>query len=105
MIDTTAHRKPTWKALVKTEPRLAVLLKEAQSVDGSGARFCANRVWYGYGKTNSFKDRVCRLVGWEAGRCVDPMLKTQGAYDVAYDKIYDALPDCRDCVCIRVGVR
>jgi len=97
MIDTTAHRKPTWKALVKTEPRLAVLLKEAQGVDGSGHHFCANRVWY---QRQGLKDRLCRLVGWDVkGRGI-PLLATEGAYDVAYDKIYAALPDCRDCVCM-----
>jgi hypothetical protein len=40
---------------------------------------------------------MCRLVGFEAD---NPVLRTMGAYDAAYDKLYGALPDCRNCICM-----
>jgi hypothetical protein len=89
--------KPTWAELVKAEPKLGELLAEAQAVkdDGRTPSFCANRIWYAPG---GFKDRLCRLVGWD--RKGHPVLGTMQAYDVAYETIYDALPDCRDCWCL-----
>ena len=30
----------------------------------------------------------------------DEMLSTSIAYDIVYQKIYGALPDCRNCCCI-----
>ena len=86
---------PTWQQLVKAEPELKELLEEAQSVDGSDPHFCANNVWYAAG---GLRERLCFLVGWITQRN-DPVLKTSAAYDVAYKKIYAALPDCQDCWC------
>lgn len=81
--------------LATIEPRLAELLKEARAVKDPGGRsFCANHVWY---KRGGFKDRLIKLVGWYAN---DPRLKTSEAYDVAYRKIYDVLPACRNCNCL-----
>lgn len=88
---------PTWQQLVKAEPELEELLEEAQCVDGSDSHFCANRVWYMLG---GLKENLCDLVGWTARRS-NPILKTSAAYDVAYKKIYAALPDCRDCWCLQ----
>lgn len=88
-------KKVTWKQLVAAEPRLALLLEEAKAVDGSGKHFCANRVWH---ERDGLKWRMSDLVGWD--RKGDPLLGTSEAYDVAYRKIYDALPDCRDCWCL-----
>jgi hypothetical protein len=94
-------KPPTWRQLVAAEPRLARLLREARAVDGSADDFCANSVWYGYDGPLSLRERVSRLVGWD--RKPHPLLGTEDAYDVAYDTIYDALPDCRDCGCAREG--
>lgn len=91
----TLDHKLTWRELVRREPRLAELLREAKAVDDSDPHFCANLVWYGRG---GLKERLCRLVGWEAEKD-DPVLRTPEAYDLAYEKIYNALPDCRDCDC------
>ena len=89
----------TWDSLVKAEPRLADLLREIRAVRRVGERFCANARWYGYGNPRAgFKARMCALVGW--GRRSGPaLLTTQRAYDVAYDTLYRALPDCRRCGC------
>ena len=85
--------KVTWHDLVKAEPALGELLAEAQAVkDNGGTSFCANSIWY-----NRFKQRLLPLVGWD--RRGHPVLGGMAAYDLAYHKIYDALPDCRDCLC------
>jgi hypothetical protein len=77
----------TFADLASLEPQLGALLREARHVDASSDAFCANGVWYG-----SFKPRLLLLVGWEAS---NPALRTSEAYDLAYETIYDALPDCR----------
>lgn len=93
-------RRPTWMELRRLEPRLFALLKEAKATDGSGERFCANAVWYGYPPYPGIKERVTRLVGWFRDGPEHPVLSTAEAYDVAYERIYDALPECRDCCCL-----
>jgi hypothetical protein len=55
--------------------------------------FCANEVWYGKGHDGGVRERVSRLVGWD--RRPDPVLGTEEAYDVAYDALYEELPDCK----------
>lgn len=87
----------TWKDIVRLEPRLADLLKEAQTVDGSGEHFCANRIWYGTPPDHGMKGRLQYLVGLMAA---NPKLRTSEAYDLAYQTIYRALPDCRRCMCL-----
>jgi len=89
---SSATQKLTWHGLTKMEPQLLALYKEARAVDGSTEHFCANAVWY-----ERFKPRLFHLVGWE---CRNPALKTQEAWDLAYETIYDALPPCRDCLCL-----
>jgi hypothetical protein len=89
----------TWTQIVKLEPRLAALYRQAKAVkdDKSKRSFCANTVWYGsYGRAG-FKDRMVRLVGFETA---NPRLQTMRAYDIAYGKLYSALPDCRNCMCM-----
>ena len=85
---------PSFEELADLEPRLLELLHEARSmIDMGGLSFCANRIWY-----DGFKPRLVALVGWE--RDAGPkLLRTSAAYDVAYQTIYGALPDCRDCAC------
>jgi hypothetical protein len=77
----------TFKQLAKIEPRLKDLDAQAAQTDGSASDFCANRVWYG-----SLKPAFLKLVGWEASH---PLLKSEVAYDVAYEHIYNRLPDCK----------
>jgi hypothetical protein len=86
----------TWHNISRLEPKLAELLKEAQAVTDPGGDpgFCANAVWY-----DRFKPQLTCLVGWFA-RCKHFLLTSPEAYDIAYDKIYEALPDCRGCCCL-----
>ena len=87
--------RPTWAQLARLEPGLARLRREARATDGRARHFCANRVWY-----DRFKPRLSRLVGW--GRDDGPaVLRTQAAYALAYDTVYQELPGCRGCWCIR----
>jgi hypothetical protein len=91
--------KPTWRMLVKIEPELARLYDDVRAVrDPGGIWFCANNRWYGDASGGGFKSRLVRLVGFDA-QSRDPRMRTMEAYDVAYDKIYAALPPCRDCLC------
>jgi hypothetical protein len=87
----------TWNILIKREPRLLALYRKASSYKkfvGSGERWCANRVWY-----RDFKPELLKLVGYDAENW---LLNDSESYDIAYDKIYDALPDCNhdDGMCI-----
>lgn len=84
----------TWKLLVELEPRLGEMLKRAKSVNGEDKHFCANAVWF-----DEFKPELCTLVGWDASG-FDLRLHTERAYDIAYNKIYDVLPPCKDCLCL-----
>jgi hypothetical protein len=90
----------TFEQLCQLEPRLEDLLREARSHKG-GRSFCANAVWFGYGeyRHRSFKRRLQELVGWK--RKDNPILSTREAYDLAFHTIYQALPDCGDCLCAR----
>ena len=101
--------KPTWNELVAAEPRLADLLRDCRAVSADDPRFCANAVWYGYTKEDRLADnsdgwgyglrgRVSRLVGWSCKG--NPVLGTEAAYRVAYRTCYDALPPCRECICM-----
>jgi hypothetical protein len=96
----TTTTEVTWANLVAAEPRLAALLAEARSIrdDRRHPTFCANAVWYGYrGYGHGLKARLEQLVGWD--RKGHQLLGTEAAYDLAYDTIYSALPNCRQCGC------
>jgi hypothetical protein len=93
-------RPLSFRALARLEPRLRDLLAEARAYHSNrGPTFCANAVWYGYpGWQPGLKGRLSHLVGWAAERGGD--LRSSAAYDVAYQTIYQALPDCRGrCAC------
>ena len=87
-------RLEAFDRLVELEPRLRLLLQEAERVvDDGGKSFCANQIYY-----SRFKPQIERLVGWEL--TTGPAeLQTCGAYNVAVDAIYHPLPNCRNCGC------
>lgn len=89
----------TFSQLCELEPRLLALFNEAKSIKDNRRKpsFCANRIWYAWG---GLRERMTPLVGYAVKRRGgDPRLATSRAYDIAYHTIYDALPDCRNCVC------
>jgi Meiotically Up-regulated Gene 113 (MUG113) protein len=88
------------------EPRLIEVFVRAASVvdDGSAPYFCANETFFGYGDARaSIKHAIVELVGWSAPWSSHSDLKTEAAYDTVYERIYEALPDCRDCGCVRLS--
>ena len=82
----------TWEEITRIEPELQNLLEEAKAVKAENDNFCANKVW-----VREFKLRLVKLVGYEAKL---KSLQNKEAYDLAYDKIYKELPDCRNCSCL-----
>lgn len=94
----------TFDRLCELEPKLKSLADEASATrdDGTKEAFCANAIWYGYFGHPGIKPRLLLLVGWERPDGPDELLTTE-AYDVAYDTIYNMLPDCRgECGCFRL---
>jgi hypothetical protein len=85
---------PSWTELTQLEPRLLDLAREALEASPSKGKYCANAEWYGYGGQQGIKPRLCLLVGHEAAHFAPELLRTSAAYDVAYQTIYYALPDC-----------
>ena len=79
-----------WSSVIHAEPKLKGLWKVALStrVDAPPG-YCANRSWYGW-----FKPRLLPLVGWERKKG-PKWLQEQPAYEVAYDVIWETLPDCK----------
>lgn len=86
--------KTTWPKLVKAEPRLIELFRQAEAISSENdPHFCANRVW-----SEKLKPRLTVLVGDEVKD--HPLLGSSQAYDIAYRKVFRVLPGCRDCSCL-----
>lgn len=87
----------TWGDLVKEEPRLLGVLRQAQDFPkGVNETFCANRA------IGTLKWKLAELVGWdrpESASC-PVWLRTSAAWDCAFETVYDALPNCRNCRCM-----
>jgi hypothetical protein len=81
---------PTWEQLAAAEPRLGHLLVLAESMRPAQDGFCAHRIWFG---PEGLRRRTIGLVGWHAASD-NNTLHGSKAYQVAYRKLYDALPDC-----------
>jgi hypothetical protein len=83
----------SWQRMVEIEPRLRTVERYILATTRHRLKpFCANALWYGYGDPDfSFKERVNRYAGWGADA---PELRSGAAYDIAYEYLYDLLPDC-----------
>jgi hypothetical protein len=87
-------------------PELIDLFVEASSTidDGDPDGFCANDVFFRYRNPRAgLKWRLSKYVGWYA-RDRPRLLQTQEAYDTVYERIYEALPNCRRCMCAGGGL-
>jgi len=95
------EEKITWSLLCDLEPRLIHLLAKVRGIEDDKRKpsFCANSIWYGEYGQEGIKPRLVQLVGWQAMGS-DPRLKTTQAYDLAYKKLYNLLPPCRNCNCL-----
>ena len=88
---------PTWRELAKLEPRLTQLYKEIKTIKDEGAGFCANVAWY-CDHPRGLGPGMNQLVGW-VSKTHNPRLRTIAAHGLVYDKLYGALPNCRNCGC------
>lgn len=89
----TELKEARWEALVEVEPLLEGLREQAKQIEDAGGKsFCANTAWY-----NKLKPQMVELVGFEASK---KQLRSMDAYDLAYDVVYNELPDCRNCICM-----
>lgn len=98
--DSPKDKYLSWEELVELEPRLDRLRKEIELIKDDDPSpdtfFCANGTW-----KQLFLWRFLELVGWSR-KSGDPRLRTSEAYDVAHFKLYNLLPDCRNCWCMRL---
>jgi len=93
---TRRKRQPKMKLafeeLTIIEPRLLKLWQRVCREHGGG-NYCCNAAWY-----SLIKPQLLPLVGHErplvGGKLHDPRLGTSYAFDVAYDALYGAMPDC-----------
>ena len=82
------HHGVTWERLGELEPALEALLaviQAARPLNPKDKHFQWEIVW------GQFKDRIATLVGFHRRDLCDPLLKTIGAYEVAYAKLWHAL--------------
>ena len=79
----------TWAKIIEIEPRLkrAYKIAKNENKDELPENYCANEIFY-----RRLKPEIVELVGWSAR---DRRLRSSQAYDIAYEKILNALPDCQ----------
>lgn len=103
-----AENLARWMELVKIEPELLDLEKEALAYKKASRGkdyVCANDRWYGYGEweDRGLRIRIIYLVGWLRKNQPNPILKSCESYSVAYQHVYHLLPDCKNCGCLGRG--
>lgn len=94
-----------WEEMIKIEPKLEQMYLKAQGYQkywNEVERFCANEKWYGYSGNASMKRQLVGLTGWDAK---NRLLSDEKDYDIAYHKIYEEFPDCKNCACLGGGVQ
>lgn len=91
---------PALDALRRAYPTLRMLEAEAEAFQGTTCpHFCANSIWYGHTSRHpSLRNRTVTVANKAVKR-----FGTQRAYDLVYSAVYQKLPDCADCGCIRQG--
>lgn len=100
MLQVREHSKTSafdldWEELAAIEPGLVALHDEVRRLkDPGGPCFCVETLWH-----RRYKARLAWLVGFRTHND-DPRLRTMAAYDVAFEKIYNAMPACRGCACM-----
>jgi hypothetical protein len=78
------------------EPAVLELYQQALLVKSDGNdSFCANKTWY-----EVFQPKLNKVIGWDREQGPD-VLRSCRAWDVSFNAIYSALPDCRNCGCLR----
>jgi len=79
----------TWQDMIEIEPELKRLYEKAKKENKPDLPedYCANEIFY-----KQLKPEIVKLVGWGARK---KELNSCRAYDKAYKKILNALPDCQ----------
>lgn len=81
-------REAIWAASVAHDPRISQLYERAARIrDNGGPVFCATDIWY-----KELKPELQRLVSWNHR---NPLFRTAKFFDMAYNRIYCAMPPCR----------
>jgi hypothetical protein len=99
--DKRAGHQRTTADLARLDPRIAALLEKAHSyyrIAADDEAFCRRAVFHGYPgwphfRAGGLKRRVTELAGWER-REGPAELQTEDAYDIVYDAVLYALPEC-----------
>lgn len=81
----------SWEVIIAIDPFFDDLLCEIQGIRAD-ENFCANGIWF-----ETYKPAIVRRIGWYAPNYAPEILKTERAYEIAYRKLYNALPDCQNC--------
>src|SRR5262245_8179854 len=93
-----------WPYLVELEPKLGRLLARAEAVVPADRFHCSAEVWYGRGpwQGRGLKPQLVALVGWSR---IDyhAVLSSCTAYEVASGTLWEALPPCGVCWCVRLS--
>jgi hypothetical protein len=95
----------SFEQLCGKEPRLGQLYQKARAIsdDNSNPHFCANEHWCGYGEgkrmLGGLREALDDLAGFFAE---NPKLRTLEAHDLARRTLFGALPNCRNCSCVRM---
>lgn len=87
------QKEAEWRELAELEPQLQKLYEEAKSYEDKSpdSYSYVNGIFY-----DKIRPKVVKLVGWsQKDKAVNPQLTTSRAYDIAYEKIYNALPNCK----------
>jgi hypothetical protein len=94
---TSSVQNITWKRICQIDPTMLNLYREAKTIKDNKRkkRFCANEIW-----ESRFKPFIVNHVGWHSAM---PELQSSLAYNIAYQTIYGALPNCRNCFCVGMG--
>lgn len=89
---------PTLDPLRRAYPTLRMLEAEAEAFqETTDPHFCANSAWYGRtGRGPSLRSRVVTIADKAVHRS-----GPQRVYDLIYDAVYQKLPDCKNCGCLR----
>jgi hypothetical protein len=92
METTQSEEILSWAEIVAIEPQVELIVAAARSItyDPEAEYSCGPREFH---EPGGFKDQLSEYVGW---RACEPRLRTERAYDIVYDKVRRALPDCRN---------
>lgn len=91
--DEARKESLTWETIIAIDPFFDDLLHEIEGTE-PGERFCANDIWY-----KKYKPIILRRVGYCSPNYAPEILKTERAYEIVYEKLYGALPNCKGCGC------